>query len=306
MLGIAAIYSSIIGITQTMTNSSIGGLFYFLGERTFTISTPGISTTNFSFDVLRIAYRVSPFHFLRPYATFSHPNVLAGFLAGVLLLTFGKKKWNALNITTMILSVITVLLCMSRITWIATSIGLFSILFDKWKNHDINKKIVLPLFGIFMLVGIFIGLPYIYEASQNTENITIRNELGSQGISMLTKNPIYLFTGIGLGNFLVNLPTYLPGIKVATLQPIHNIYLYIIVETGLIGLAMILWVISSSIKKSIKMKNLPLTITIVTILSIGLFDHYLLSLQQGLLLLTLTLSLPYTKAFPIFFERSEK
>ncbi|MBI3070230.1 MAG: hypothetical protein HYY87_02915, partial [Candidatus Levybacteria bacterium] len=48
---------------------SMGGLFYFFGERAFTSQTPGIANASINGELM-----------LRPYGTFPHPNVLGGYL----------------------------------------------------------------------------------------------------------------------------------------------------------------------------------------------------------------------------------
>ena len=67
---VSVLYSSVIAISQFLLQHSIGGPFWFLGERTFSINTPGIATVKFC----------QPFSFscsqiLRAYGTFPHPNV---------------------------------------------------------------------------------------------------------------------------------------------------------------------------------------------------------------------------------------
>ena len=64
-LALGVLFSSILGLAQLIKQSSLNGLFYFFGERTFTASTPGISLIDISGRLL-----------LRPYAAFPHPNVL--------------------------------------------------------------------------------------------------------------------------------------------------------------------------------------------------------------------------------------
>ncbi len=58
------------------------------------------------------------------------------------------------------------------------------------------------------------------------------------------------------------------------LQPVHNIYLLILSETGIFGVLGFAYLLLKS------KKNLPLFI----LLFLGLFDHYPLTLQTGLLL----------------------
>jgi len=74
---VASGYSSLIAWIQFINQSSIGGLLWFLGERTFDVTTPGIATAIMNNKLI-----------LRPYATFPHPNVLAGFITVLLPLVF--------------------------------------------------------------------------------------------------------------------------------------------------------------------------------------------------------------------------
>ena len=63
----------LLGIWQFLIRGSIGGIFYWLGERSFIFNEPNIA----------------PY----PYSTFSHPNSFAGFLLvfGIFLLQYKEK-----------------------------------------------------------------------------------------------------------------------------------------------------------------------------------------------------------------------
>ncbi len=65
LIGIVELFLSFY---QFISGHSVGGFFYFLGERLISISTPGIAKIIFENK-----------EFLRAYGTFSHPNSLAGF-----------------------------------------------------------------------------------------------------------------------------------------------------------------------------------------------------------------------------------
>src|SRR5258708_5260679 len=80
MIGI--IGESILAIAQFFNQGSLNGVLYFLGERTFTATTSGIANASVSGELI-----------LRPYGTFPHPNVLAGYLliSLTLLLLYAKS-----------------------------------------------------------------------------------------------------------------------------------------------------------------------------------------------------------------------
>jgi O-antigen ligase len=129
------------------------------------------------------------------------------------------------------------------------------------------------------------------------ESITQRQELISQSINMFTKAPIF---GIGINNFFNNLN--ISNIKSLTLliQPVHNIFLLVLSETGLIGLGFFLYVFYKCFKQAylLKTKEIKyLLLVLFTVIFLGFFDHYFLTLQQGQLMLSLALgtALSYRK-----------
>ena len=73
-------------------------------------------------------------------------------------------------------------------------------------------------------------------------------------------------------------------------QPVHNIYLLIASETGLIGLILFLVFIFQLFRKIIGQEYFLLLI-VFSFLFIGLFDHFFWTLQQGQLMFWLTLGI---------------
>lgn len=99
--------------------------------------------------------------------------------------------------------------------------------------------------------------------------------------------------GVGLNNFISQLPNYWQNIGLTYwLQPVHNIFLLVAAETGLLGLAIFLWFLILTLKKLL-VTNYQLLITLSAILALGLFDHYWLTLQQPQLLFTIVLGLSW-------------
>ena len=78
-------------------------------------------------------------------------------------------------------------------------------------------------------------------------------------------------------------------------QPVHNIYLLVAAETGILGFAVFILFLGF-IANTVWRKGLnKISATLFTILSaflfIGFFDHYLLTIQQGRLLFFLVAGL---------------
>ena len=67
-LSFGVLGEAVLAFAQFLNHGSIGGPLYLLGERLFSAQTPGIANASINGELI-----------LRPYGTFSHPNVLAGF-----------------------------------------------------------------------------------------------------------------------------------------------------------------------------------------------------------------------------------
>lgn len=232
-----------LGIFQYFTKGSVGGLFYWLGERKFLFNDAN----------------VAPY----PYATFSHPNSFAGFLLifGIFLLQFKSKLKPKYFWTLIILIVINLILTNSLNIYIM----IILLIFLKFKNN----------FTLFMFV----------DFTQRT--FTYRIELIKSALKMIKS---HFWFGVGLNNFIPSL------VKVSNtfinsweLQPVHNIFLLVFSETGIIGLIFF----CSFVFSSLFTINYPLIAILIT----GLSDHYWLTLQQNMLLFVyvLVISKKYAK-----------
>jgi hypothetical protein len=88
--------------------------------------------------------------------------------------------------------------------------------------------------------------------------------------------------GVGIGEFTSNMGDTVPRSSngILLLQPVHNIFLLIVSEIGLIGFGLYSTLLYFFLKD--RKFNLRLVISLVTLFIIGMFDHYLFSLPQGL------------------------
>lgn len=300
-LSIAVIYSSLLAICQFFLQHSIGGIFRFLGERTFTIDTPGIARINMChLSSVMCQER------LRPYGTFPHPNVLGGFLATTLpLIIFqpfkmfecvgSKKTWEIFRWTTIALGIIALITTFSRSAWVVFLLFMTyrsivnHIPFSFLKKRTIRniKPVSLCLFIVFVAM-MFLAFSYFQSLTPENESVFVRKDLNHAALEMSFSHvPQSFFLGIGLGNFLVLLPKFTVSRHIFFLQPVHNIYLLLLSETGIIGLGTFIFLIWKTVGKNRKRKkNSYLFISLLLYLLLGFVDHYPLTLQQGQLLLT--------------------
>lgn len=248
-----------IEIAQLCLQSSLGGLFYFLGERAFSGSTPGIGR----FDLLGL-------EILRPISTFSHPNSLAGYLLVVFYLFIKKpsKPWHKL------IPFIGILLTFSKSAIIALAFIVF------------NLK---PEFIILISVIITFAQPLIQNYSSNWQPLSDRLFYFAYLKKIFLQN---LLTGVGLGGFIPALGKLLPGsfLTPSKLQPVHNLLFLAVSELGILGTFL---VFLTTIKlKILKVLSNPLVLGLITIiLFTGTFDHYNWTLPQNKLIFLLALSI---------------
>ncbi len=277
-LSVAIFYSSVIAIIQFFLQHSIGGPLWFLGERTFSSQTPGIAQINVCINQCRLL--------LRPYATFPHPNVLGGFLAiTVPLLIFNfkflifnqTKKIQIFKLTTIALGMIALILTFSRSAWLVGALGIGWIF--------IPKKLK-TLYTFCSVATFLVGIFLVKDFAGTSESVIVREQLNSSTISLWNHSPLF---GIGLGNFLTELPRILPVRTIYFLQPVHNIYLLILSETGIVGFGIFFFLIISVVNK-IRNSSIIIHNSFFMILLLGLIDHYPITLQQGQLLFTLFLA----------------
>jgi O-antigen ligase len=79
------------------------------------------------------------------------------------------------------------------------------------------------------------------------------------------------------------------------LQPVHNIFLLVLAETGITGFLIFLFLIIKAFKNSLEIRNWSLVISLLAILLTGAADHYWLTLQQNQLIFAIILGLSWQK-----------
>jgi len=272
LLVLAVIYSSFLAIAQFIKQSSVGGIFWWLGERTFNAGTPGIAKTDFFGHLL-----------LRPYATFPHPNVLAAFvlIAFILSAPFVYRKNKLLFTFYFLLFALMVFLAFSRATWL---VGIFIGALPLFRKTFFRKT-----FAVFTGLILFSFLIFIFSDYLKINEISFlqRLELNKISFQLIKERPLL---GVGLNNFIVNSPKFQQG-KFLWLQPVHNIYLLVTAETGVVGLLIFLWFLFLTFKKLLYSYTPILLYSYISILLLGFFDHYWLTLQQTQLLFAIVLGL---------------
>lgn len=285
VLPVGLIVESILGIWQFVLQHSVGGLWYMLGERTFYASTPGIANASLNGSLV-----------LRPYATFPHPNVFAGFLLiGLVFLglqfSLQTKLGKIFYVTAFLLGCMALLVTLSRSAIaLGVSIGLVCVSARfSGKTKLLQAKIIFACLLALGIVG-FLLVPRFTGINVTGESVVLREQLMQAAWHMFVGTPLL---GVGLNNFFIHLPKIAPTLP---LQPVHNIYLLVLSQAGMAGFVLFVYGLVQTFKRLTQLsfadhlrKNIR-TFTFITlgiVLGIGFVDHYFFTLQQGQLLTAL-------------------
>lgn len=299
-LSLGMFFESLLTYFQVLLQSSVNGIGYLFGERRFNSLTPGIATT-----------AINGMVYLRPYATFPHPNVLAGYLFfGIVFLWYGfhmsKERIRIWYMIVVLCSFLGMLLTLSRsvITLFVISGILISV------KHLIKAKNRFGLgSGIFIiLIILFHLLERIVQISQSfitSESFLKRVELTEISLAMFSSEPVF---GVGPMMFIPQLPSYMPDFSaIFFLQPVHNLFLLMISELGIGGILFvitgILWMFERIRKTGFRP---PSSIIFFAVLFLGMADHYFLTLQQGQLLIVALIAYVIVQTKTVSHSRLKK
>jgi len=318
------IFFSFIGVLQFFRGRTLGNILYLLGERSFTIFTPGIALVNLFGD-----------NRLRIYSTFSHPNSFAGFLGASLIFLYFNylKNINIYRFFGLLVILSAFVLTFSLSAFVGLSFCLFLSPFantpglkplwvqrsgvrfggiplptKRWEkiprplgwgaSYFAFKKHIFNVKGFNLFIILFFLLSFYFSVFSGSileskiifsQSFSERLELADIAGKIFSGSWI---TGVGLNNFVINEISYAgTSSGVWLLQPVHNIYLLLITEIGILGILLLYYFISLYFVRNIKTKNIWGILIIFFVLTTGLFDHYWFTIQQNMLLLSLFLGI---------------
>ena len=295
----SGLFQSALAIAQSFFQHSLG--LKMLGESILKTNFSGVAVVLFGDE-----------KFLRAYGTLPHPNILAAWLfvaifAFYFWYLYEKKErplWAIFLIYVPIL--LAFLLTFSRVAiglWIvglAIRLAFVSLRRKSYPISSIFKKRVLFLAAVSCLVVLafsFLLWPQVSSRISLSEKelaVSERIFYNKLASAEAVSKPIL---GLGTGQFVWHMLTSFDFDENYLYQPVHNIYLLIAAEAGFLGLAAFLAFVFFLIwhytkKTELKMLyHLSFLIFFSSILVIGLFDHFLWTIQQGQIILWLTLGL---------------
>jgi len=291
---VGIIFESALAIAQFFNQGSLNGIFYYLGERTFTSVTPGIANASINGELI-----------LRPYGTFSHPNVLAGYLVIGMTIILMRITNYELRITNLLcwLSIfggtMGLFFTLSRVAIILWIVVFLFLLIKSFKKKILASYFLLLTSAVLLLFPLLLSR-FTWTGLQD-ESVSIRWELAYDALQMLFAHP---FFGVGMHSFLIALPSF--DTNRLALQPVHNIFLLTAAETGFLGLwlvvSFVIWLyirLFVSLRRNVETLQCNVStmgiILLTEVIMLGSFDHYFLTLQQGQLLLGIVLGIILAK-----------
>jgi len=295
-LNLGLLLESFIAIGEFITKKSLG--LQLLGEWQFSIFTPGIAKTI-----------IFGQEFLRPYATFPHPNVLGTimailaivnlyfFLAGLhpvqgatlLADNLSNRKYHVLSLFFFLVFSLTTLLSFSRTAWFCyLTLILIILLIQKIPVVlKILSGLLISITIVVLIKGILLHL--------NALPVSQRFDLSTASLRMIKNHPL----GVGLSNFILHLQPFGSILFPNRLfEPVHDLWLLVTAEAGIAGLIFFGTWFFLVLKKSFLDKNFSGLIMLLGIFLTSLTDHFWWSLQPGLLFFWLTIGVVLAHSNP--------
>ncbi|MBI4437531.1 O-antigen ligase family protein [Candidatus Uhrbacteria bacterium] len=243
---------------------------------------------------------------LRGYGTFPHPNIFGGYLAaGVLalawLMRFVKSRRTlALALLCVALLSSTLIVTFSRSAWLSLALSLILLAALMRKEKKTLPRQAVPVIGmglvcLLSILTIFHTQVFTrFDPTARLEAVSIEERTSQYQ----TFGRVFLSSsllGVGPNAYTFTLSQMDPGQPVWAYQPIHNVFLLILAELGIIGFAVFFFWLGRIARLALLSRRTPngmfALALCTTLLVVALLDHYLWTLWPGLALSALVLGL---------------
>lgn len=183
--------------------------------------------------------------------TVGWPNTLGAYAATVLSVGIALWMFRINGRSRVLIGIACIagffplLLSYSRGAWISLVAGVGLIVFLGWRGKRIQIRTAITRMGVIMLLASVVGFAYrdsittrLRGINSGMEVLTDRMKLNEVALNMIRAEPIF---GIGVNTFVDVMVEYdTTGISAYFPQPVHNVYLLLAAETGIIGLGIFL------------------------------------------------------------------
>ena len=270
-------FQVLVGLFQYIFQGSLG--LSFLGEPILGKNVANVAKVDLNGDKI-----------LRAYGTFPHPNIFGGAAFFALVITFTRLKNNFyVWLPWLILFGFGLLISFSRSAFVA--VIAFIIFYFALSNFKVRARKVLIVGTLLLSLAIIFNVPNVLMQRFNPRNdsaLLSRIENLEISKSMLLANPL----GVGLGNYTDKMQNYtLARLEPWDFQPVHNIFLLVTNEIGVLGglvYASLFFVSLVLLFRYLRLRRgRPKHHALILIslgfgmMIIGLFDHYFFTLFPG-------------------------
>jgi hypothetical protein len=289
---------------------SILAIIQFFAQSTFNLTWLGLAAHPVAKSGVSVVASESIGRWLRAYGSFSHPNVLGGYLSLcliILLAVFSNRIFKQyhkriLFISASVLLTMGIILSFSRAAWLISISALLFLPLHARIERRLNTKQILhsiipALAAVFVLIiALFPLVQTRVAGSSQLEEKSVSHRLtGLQLSTKVVENNI-LF-GVGSGNYTTELIKMIPDKPGWFYQPVHNIFVLLLAELGVAGILLLFGVVVSWVYFIFYNHDVPpkviyfVTMLFFTVLVAGSVDHYLASSYVGWMLLAVGLGL---------------
>lgn len=276
--------------------TSVLGIWQFLSQSTFAFKWLGIIHHPVWESGTSVIVGENIGRWLRAYGGFQHPNVFGGYLVVALLFVlFLKSKvsgqWSKVFLfISYILNLTALFFTFSRSAWLAFAIFLslyfFISLFQKRLSFIIYHLLLTFVISIILTATFFplVQTRILGDSSHEIASISERVDLNSEAIEIFKQNK---WVGVGVGNYTFAAYELNPEREGWQYQPVHNVFLLVLAELGIVGVILLLTVIYSFYryqKADSRYHGQLYLLFFICYLVISSFDHYPYSSYLGLML----------------------
>ena len=298
-----------IAFASSAVLQSVIGVLQFSFQKTISSKWLGM-TLHESFVSGTSVVETATNRFMRAYGSFSHPNILAGFLVIGFIILLGiylEKKGNFYKLVPGLIAILIagLFVSFSRAGWLALLLALIFFLVVSLRKSKKWRIEIAKVVGIIVVVFLMFLLIYpetvstriVSSSRLEQKSFNDRATYFQQATELLEENWLH---GVGINSYTLAVKDAIDsGLSGKEYQPVHNVYMLVFVELGLFGLIIFLALIIQVIRSSWLAVNQhiihPRVVTysciFAVMLVLFLFDHYFWTLSVGIMLFWLMLGL---------------
>ena len=310
------IYSLLAGIFL----QAVLALYQFFTQSTFANKFLGLSFHNPAVSGVSVVEAYSRqgllVRWLRSYGGLDHPNILGGILAVGMIILVGllvnRNKWQikepnqrlfvAVNYFLLFFLGIALLFTFSRAAYLAALVGIMIVLSSsircslksRMDPRSLDCGFILGFSFLFIVIGsmLFSVVDFRLFNDSRLNQISNQERIGGyvDSFQSIMARPI---SGWGIGNYYLSLYAREPYFQSYFYQPVHNVFLLVTAEIGILGgllLLVFLGIIIWGKMTNFRHNSVPLAL-IFALLMMAMVDHWLWSLHFGIFFFWLVLGI---------------